>query len=190
VLTPVLDFELGASGARQVQPGDSTFVLARVRDAAPLPRCLAGWQGGVPADKQVEAVASGARDVSDVPSPAAESGQVEAGAVRVLASRGRPGALATRAVVKAGMPGLFVFSERMDGSLEALVDGRPVALSVADAIWPAVPVAAGEHVVTLRKRRKMMPFVLSGTTTAVLLIWGLFARVTARRSEPAGSPTV
>jgi hypothetical protein len=172
-LRSVMDFELGSGAVRQtMQPGENTLTLASVPSVPKGPFFIAGWQGDVPADKQVDAVIGGKRTVSDAPAPAAENVGV-AGEVKVLASHGLPGVFATRVRVAAKVPGLLVFDERVTGKQEVLVDNQPVPLYVADAVWPAACVPAGEHVVVLRQQRNPTPFLLSGLIALAVFGWGL-----------------
>lgn len=186
VLRPVLDFELGASVVRQVPAGEKTLTLASIRSEVKAPRLDTDWQGAVPADKQADAVTKGELTVSDAPLAAGAKG-AEAGDVRVLASRGLPGILATRIQVSTPVPGLLVFDERLAGKQEVLLDGKPAALYVADAIWPATLVPAGEHVVVLRNQRSPAVFLLSGLTTLAVLGWGLAFTLSKNRFSCAGA---
>ena len=190
VLTPVLDFELGAGFVRQVTPDDKSLIVARVRDTVPGPRLVAGWQGGVPIQNQVEASIHGQSDVSDAPPPASLSAEGGAGEFHVLTSRGLPGEFATRIRVKAKASGLLIFDERLAAKQEVLVDGKRATLCVADAIWPAVSVPVGEHEIVFRKTRSYTLFVLSGLMSLTLLVWAFAAWVRGRRSVTVGNAAV
>ena len=186
VLRPLLDFELGAGVVRQTaQPGEKTLTLAGVMNGTSAPRFVTDWQGDVPLDKQADSVLSGKLTVSDAPVPPGGTAS-EAGEVRVLASFGLPGTLATRIKVSAKRPGLLVFDERRKGSQETLIDGKPAPLYVADAIWPAVLVSVGEHEVILRQQRKTASFLLSLLTTLVVAGWGFGVFLLNKRASGSG----
>lgn len=186
VLVPVLDFELGTGVVRPVQPGDTSVLLARVRDASPAPRFVAGWQGGVSVDKQVEAISKSPLDVSDAPAPVlGRSDSGEAGSVCVISSRGRPGLFATRVKVAAKTPGLLIFSERTKEDQEVLVDGKGAALYVADCAWPAVLVPEGEHDVVLRQKRSVALPLMGALTALAVLAWGAFRRNVYQYDPPS-----
>lgn len=190
VLQSLMDFDLGAGVVRQTtQPGEKTLTLARIRNRPSAPRFFKDWQGDIPAEKQADAVIKGKRTVSDASSPAAAGGEAtDAADVRVLSSRGLPGVLATRIKVSAKCPGLLVFDERVQGVPEMLVDGKPVRQYVADAVWPAALVPAGEHEVVLRQQRKPAVLLLSVLTTLVVLGWGAVVMLRNMRSSASGAP--
>jgi len=172
VLRSLLDFELGAGVVRQsLQPSEKTLTLASIRTAENSPRFIADWQGGVPEAKQVDAVINGRQTVSDAPSPAGKKDPVE-GEVHVLASLAQPGSLATRIQVSAKCPGLLVFDDRTKDKQEILIDGKSVPVYVADAVWTAALVPAGEHVVVLRQQRMTAVLLMSVLTTLAVLGWG------------------
>lgn len=185
VLQPVMDFELGPGVVRQVAPGEKSLLLARVRDVRGLPRLVTGWTGGVAADQQAEAVTRDRPDVTDAPAPAAGSAQA-AGEVRLLASRGQPGSWATRLHVSSKAPGLIIFNELLAEDPEVLVDGRKVAVYVADSCWPAALVPEGEHEVALRRRRNFKSPLFGVAAACAFLLWGLVGGVRARRAGVAG----
>lgn len=186
VLRSVMDFELGAGVVRQTQqPGEKTLTLASIPGAMKGPLFVASWQGGVPVEKQVEAVIGGKQTVSDAPSPAGESAG-DAGEVEVLDSHGLPGVFATRVRVSAKVPGLLVFDERTTAAQEILIDGKPVQKHVADVLWPAALVPVGEHEVILRQQRKPAAFLMSVLTTLAVLGWGIGAMLFNARRHGAG----
>jgi len=167
VLQPLLSFELGAGTVRRVQrPGEKTFVLAALPTAEQGPRLITEWQGDVAVERQAEVLVKGQRSVSDAPMIA--EGMAAGGArVDVLAERGLPGAVETRVTVQTQGAGLLVFRERLDERQEILIDGKPAPRYVADAVWPAALVPAGDHEVVLRIARSPMVF---GVSVIVLLI--------------------
>jgi hypothetical protein len=186
VLRPMLDFELGAGTVRQTQqPGEKTLTLAGVVHAADAPRFVADWQGGVSAEEQVEAVVNGTRTVSDALEPA--SGENAGAKVEVVSARGLPGAFATRVKVSAKQTGLLVFGERLSDTQEILIDGKPAPKFVADAVWPAALVPAGEHEVTLGSRRHSVAFLLSLLTALAVPGWTLVSVLRGRRSSRPGA---
>ena len=184
----VLDFELGAGSVRQVSlPSDKTFSLLRVQQATG-PRWVADWKGGVASTQQVEALVAEKSDVSDAPPPADVMGVGEnTGRVQTLAERGLPGVFATRVKVSSKREELLVFNEPLADQQEILVDGQRVTSYVADALWPAAVVPAGEHDVVLRMRRAyVLPF-LSGLTALIALIWFGVDRRASKRARRAGA---
>jgi hypothetical protein len=169
VLRALLDFELGPGTVRQVQqPSEKTFTLAGVVHATDAPRFVADWAGDVPAEKQVDAVVSGTKTVSDAPPP---EGQADAGTARIerLSAIGTPGAFATRVNVSTKSSGLLIFNERLNDNQEILIDGRPASKYTADAIWPAALVPVGEHEVALRGRRHGTA-LLAGLLVSLLVL--------------------
>jgi hypothetical protein len=186
VLRSVMDFELGAGVVRQaLQPGEQNLTLASIPGALKGPVFVAGWQGDVPVEKQVDAVVGGRQTVSDAPSPA--GGNVGgAGEVEVLAAHGLPGVFASRVRVSAKVPGLLIFDERTTDKQEILIDGKPVQKHVADVLWPAALVPVGEHEVVLRQQRKPASFLMSVLTTLAVLGWGLCAMLRGHRAQGAG----
>jgi hypothetical protein len=177
VLRPVLDFELGAGTVRQAQqPGERTLTLARVVSAVAVPRFVADWQGGLPADQQAAAVIGGGpRLVSDAPQPS-EAEKPGDAKIEVLSATGLPGAFATRVKVSAPCAGLLVFDERLSDSQEVLLDGKPVEKYTAGALWPSVLIPAGDHEVVLRTRRHTAAFGLGLLVSLAVAGWA-FASV-------------
>jgi len=185
----VLDFELGAGSVRQValSVSDKTFSLLRVQQAMGI-RWVADWKGEIPVGRQVETLVAERRDVSDAPSPVdARSGAENRGEVRVQAERGLPGVFATRVGVSSKKVGLLVFNEPLTDRQEILVDGQRVTPYVADALWPAAVVPAGEHEVVLRERRACVLPLLSGLTALVVLMWFGVGVMAAKRPKRAGA---
>ncbi len=187
IVRPLLDFELVSGVVRTTAlPGENTLTLARIENADPGPRFVTEWQGGVPAASQADALVKGARSVvSDAPSAPRASGS-GASAVRVLASRGLPGAYETRVRVSAAAEGLLVFDERVADNREILVDGRAVTRHVADAVWPAALVPPGEHEVVLRMPRQTGLLAVSILTALAVSAWGVGVWVCSRRLPGAG----
>jgi len=181
VLQPLLIFELGNGVVRQVQrPGDKTLVLAALPKAETGPRFITDWQGDVPAGKQAEVLVNGRRSVSDAPMIA---GGIAAGGARVdvLAERGLPGAVETRVTAQTQGAGLLVFRERLDERQEILIDGKPAPRYVADAVWPAALVPAGDHEVVLRRKRSWSTCVLSAFVFLTVMLWALVGKAARRR---------
>jgi hypothetical protein len=185
VLQPVLYFELGQGVVRPVAPGESSLLVARVRDVSGKPRLVTGWEGGVPAERQADEVARGRPDVTDAPTPAAPGGVSAPGEVRVLSSRGQPGAFGTRLRVSSKAAGLIIFAERLDDP-EILVDGQRVASYVADCCWPAALVPAGEHEVVLRRSRNFKLPLIGGLAACLVFVWGVAGLVRARGKSVTG----
>lgn len=175
IANDVLDFELGAGTVRrQEHITDKTLTLARFRTNQQGPRFLLNWEGNVPADQQVQAVSTGNSDVSDAPPPPTGPARPDsAGELRVISERGQPGSFSTRINVAAQQTGLLVFDEQKTEHLEVRIDGHRAKLFTADAIWPAVPVPAGEHLVSLRPRRNVIPLIASAFCTLFAGAWGL-----------------
>lgn len=188
-LLPLLGFELGAGTVRQMQqPGEKTYVLAAVKTAVQGPRFLTIWDADIPAGKQVEALIVGRQDVADAPRIA--GGTVASDAhVKVLAARGQPGVLSTRVQVHTAGPGLLVFDERIDERQEMLIDGKVVPKYVANAVWPAALVPAGEHEVVLRQKRQVVSLLASILTTLGISVWALLCLASRRRAYAAGVAT-
>ena len=188
-LHDVMDFELGAGTARQVsQPGEKTLTLARVSEVTAAPRFLTSWKGGVPVDKQVEAVVGEASEISDAPAPAeVKVGSAAAAQARLLSSKVRTGALSSRVRVSAPAEGLLVFDERLAEKQEVLIDGRRSSLYVVDALWPAALVPAGDHEVVLRRHRECLLPLLSGATALAVACWGLVGFALRGRSGSSGT---
>ena len=187
VLQPLLIFELGNGVVRQVQrPGDKTLVLAALTKAETGPRFITDWQGDVPAGKQAEVLVNGRRSVSDAPMIA---GGIAAGGARVdvLAERGAPGAVETRVRVQSQGAGLLVFNQRLGESQEILIDGKPVYRYVADAVWPAALVPAGEHEAVLRRKRSLPACVLSAFVFLAVTLWVLIGIAARARGSVTGA---
>ena len=183
----LMDFELGSGVVRQVmQPGDKTLTLASIRSGMNAPRLDTDWQGCVPVNKQAEAVINGKQTVSDAPLPAGPKVPAS-GSVKVLASHGLPETLSTRILVSTKVAGLLVFDERAAGKQEVLVDGKPVPLYVADAVWPASIVPAGEHEVILRQQRSPASFLLSGLTALAVVGWAVGLKLLQIRAARTGA---
>ena len=188
VLAPLLDFELGAGVVRQVPPSEKSLLLARLPNSAVGPRLLTQWEGGIPADEQIAALAAGKDNVTDAPSPR-DAGPSEAGTLRVVAARGVRGSLSTRLQVSAKGDSLLVFAERLADGQEALLDGERVTRHVVDAIWPAVVVPPGEHTVVLRHKRAYAIPLVSGATALAVLAWWIVARCASPRPKrDTGNP--
>jgi hypothetical protein len=186
-LRSVMDFELGSSVVRQTrQPSEKTWTLASIPSVLKGPRFLAKWQGDLSVDKQVDAVIGGNQTVSDAPSSVGDR-VGEAGDVKVLASHGLPGVFSTRVRVSAKMPGLLVFDERAADNQEILMDGKPVQKHVADVLWPAALVPAGDHTVVLRQQRNALPFLLSVLTSFAVFGWGVGAVLLKNRRLSSSS---
>ncbi|MDP9365916.1 MAG: YfhO family protein [Chloroflexota bacterium] len=87
--------------------------------------------------------------------------------------------------------GLLVLSETIDPDWRATVDGRPAPVLNTNALFRAVPVPAGEHVVELRYDS---PTLRAGTAVSaisyggVLVAWGA-ALVGRWRGPAAGTPS-
>lgn len=184
-LRPLMNFELGSGSVRQTSvPGEKTLTLASVANGTKAMRWAADWQGDVPAEKQVDLLVSGTRTVSDAPAPAeAFAGEAD---VRVQTALGLPGAFATRVRVSSKGGGLLVFDERMTDKQEVLLDGKPARRYVADAVWPAALVPAGEHDVVLRAQRQPAVLLLSVLAALAVPGWCVGARLLQKRPHGIG----
>lgn len=173
-LRPVLDFDLASGSVRQaLQPDEKTLTLARVRDAAQGPSFVSDWQGGVPVDKQVEALVRGGRTVSDAPAASGPSSASVERAAQVLSRRGVAGALATRVRTQSSGAGLLVFDDRVTEKLDLRVDGVRAPLYTADGVWATAHVPAGTHEVVLRRTGACGGLlILSVAVALVLFVWG------------------
>ncbi len=76
-------------------------------------------------------------------------------------------------IVKAQRSGLLVFNERLHDRQEVLVDGKPAPKYVADAIWPAALVPAGEHEVVLQWKRSWHVLGMSVLASLAVTLWAL-----------------
>jgi len=181
ILQPLLSFEIGAGTVRQVQqPGEKTFVLGALPAAGKCPRLITDWQGDVPVEKQVEVLVKGKRSVSDAPMIAGGGMAAGAGRVEVLAEHGLPGELETCVAVQSECAALLVFHERPDDRQEIMVDGKPAPKYVADAVWPAALVPAGEHEIVLRRKRLLPRLFVSVFAALSVTLWALIGKVGIR----------
>jgi len=173
-LRPVLDFDLASGSVRQaLQPDEKTLTLARVRDAAPGPVFVTDWQGDVPVDKQVEALARGRRMVSDAPAAAGPAAEGAERAAQVLSRRGVAGSLATRIRTQSSGAGLLVFDDRVTEKLDLRVDGVRAPLYTSDGVWATAHVPAGTHEVVLRRAGACGGLLVLSVAVALLLFaWG------------------
>ena len=168
-LRPMMDFELGAGTVRHIQqPGENTLTLARVAHVGDEPRFISAWQGGVPADKQPEAVISGSRVVSDAPMPE-ERGSVEQAKINVVSTSGLSAGGTTHVKVSTDAPGLLIFNDRLSERQEVLINNKPAPKYVADAIWPAALVPTGEHEIILRSSHHLATLLVSILVTITVL---------------------
>ena len=188
VLRPLLNFEVSGDRVRQVQQlGDKTYTLAALTAAPSAPRFMTMWDGDVSPERQVEALTKSKQSVSDAPVIAGGPTAATGAQVDVLAERLLPGVLATRVRVNAKATGLLVFNERVDERQEVLVDNQVVPRYVADAVWRAVLVPAGEHEVVLRYKRSPRALLVSILVSLAVILWALISQAMQRRASVSGA---
>jgi len=190
VVAPLQTFALDPrSGAVQAaQPAKDTFLLAEAVNGLPDVYVAGTWQGGLDEAGQLAALATAAWDplhtaVSDA--PATTSGTNGApllvGQAVVTRRRGSDFRLTTTVDVDTPQAGLLVLDENYAGDLMACVDGRPAPVRRANALWCAVEVPAGKHLVAVRRRPHVLPVLLSGVAGLALGLWALLRVVTGTR---------
>ncbi|MDD2599285.1 MAG: hypothetical protein PHO37_08685 [Kiritimatiellae bacterium] len=180
---PLLSFELGAGVVRQTsQPGEQTLVLLALNGVNSQPRLVTSWQGGVAAEDQVQQVASSKLVVSDAATPLSPSANSDA-KVELLFEQSIPGAYSIGVKTSASADSLLIFDQRVSEKNEVLVDGMQMETSVADGVWIAVKIPAGEHEVVLRAKRKSLPFILSAVSMLFIAAWGGLRILTGDQAE-------
>ena len=197
---PLAGFELvkridaGAMlGANRALPA----VLLKRKNPQPFAEWFPTWSN-VPADGQVDAALRPGWDslgdpLIDAPAPegeALESAKAAAASARVEVESMRFAREPTMdSVIRthSDAPGMLGVRQYFELPAEALVDGAPAPVHHYNALWTAVPVPAGDHVVTVRRVRGAgFPLQLGAVALAAFLATlAIHAITNASRRENA-----
>lgn len=184
-LKPLCEFTVDRAGRAHAAFGtDGSAVACEVVAGLPLPRAFSAWQGGVKPGAALGTVLKAGdapvRPVTDA--PAEGSGEPGFPEVQWLSRRGSEGALATVARLPAGAM-LVAFNESgAAADFVATLDGAPIPLYKANALWLAarVPSGAAGRVLRLSRKRAAVPMAVS-VVVSVGVMLGFLVFVIVRR---------
>jgi len=149
-------------------PSVGRFVIMENRQALSCPKWYSKAQNMKPADMPALMASSqfNIQDVVLVEQCAPDIGQATGSAKVVLK---RYDEIEVEVDVNADGAGWLLFNDYIDGKWKASIDGEPVGIVRANAIFKAVPVHAGQHVVTLEYAGSELSFWLPITVLIGLL---------------------
>lgn len=169
---PLLGFEIGDGVLRQsLQPSESTLALLKLNGVGSEPRLLTSWLGGVAPEEQIARIGTVEEVVTDAAEVVALSGKKD-GKVEVLSERSIPAAYSIKAKTSSALPSLLVFNQPVSPQYQITIDGKGVKSYVADGVWMAAEVPAGEHEVALKRYIRPLPLIFTMITILVIAGWG------------------
>lgn len=168
---PLVAFEIGDGALREAkQPTEKTYALVALNGVSEKPRLLTDWNGGVEKEAQMAKLSTSTKVVTDAASPSGEPGS--AGNVEVIFEQRIPAAYSLGVKTTASSDSLLVFNWLKNSNYEVFVDGEVFPQNLADGIWFAVKIPAGEHEVVLRRVKKPLSFVLSLSAIIIMVFLG------------------
>lgn len=168
---PLVAFEIGDGFLRAVkQPNEKTYALVALNGVSEKPRLLTDWSGGVDGESQIDKLSTAKRVLTDVESPSSKTDAT--GTVGVLFEQRIPAAYSIGVKTTSPVDSLLVFNSLESSNHEVLVDGVVAEQYLADGIWSAVRVPAGEHEVVLKRVNKPLSFALSLSSIILVVVLG------------------
>lgn len=184
-------------GTEAAVASEGEWALYPVSDPAPRASVVTGWRVVQDADQALEAVtAPGFDPAAEVVlerDPGLGAPSEKGGGSATYTPLGHQGALVE---VDTSAPAVVLVRNVHDPAWRATVDGRPVAVLVADHFLQGVPVPAGRHTIVLAYDDPSIGYGLLGSAVVILgllgaaLLLGAQERVRARRAGtgPASAP--
>jgi len=116
--------------------------------------------------------------------PASNEGDSHSiGHARIIHQSGLDFHFTTAVDVESPQSGLLVTNERYAPGLIARLDGHCVPVRCANALWVAVEVPAGRHVVVISREMRGLPVLLSAGVGLCVGSWGLIRMLGRQRRK-------